>query len=87
METALHEDELYAELVNVVRTLGHTHADLPPHQDLYAELGLRPVDGLSLLLALEDKFNVEIDDVAFTRARTLAEIAELLRSSRGDDAR
>jgi long-chain acyl-CoA synthetase len=46
--------------------------------DLETEVGLSSLDRVELLGAIEDRFQVDLDETRFTNARTVAEIEQLL---------
>jgi acyl carrier protein len=51
--------------------------------DIYSELGFRSIDAINILLALEDCFEVPIDDVKFSEARSINKLAELIGDANG----
>ncbi|MDX9857812.1 MAG: phosphopantetheine-binding protein [candidate division Zixibacteria bacterium] len=71
------------EIVAVIRDVGNLSGDIPSDKDLYSELGVESVNSIHLLLALEDKFGVSIDDTQFVRARTVAGLTNLIADLRG----
>jgi acyl carrier protein len=57
----------------------------PPYtggEHLYNELGLESVQALNLLLALEERFGVTLNDQEFIRCTTVASLAELIEGTR-----
>lgn len=48
--------------------------EIAPDMDLVADLGIDSPKALRLLVALEDRFDVEIDDEDATRMRTVGDI-------------
>jgi acyl carrier protein len=62
----------------------------PPYaggEHLYNELGLESVQALSLLLALEERFGVSLDDQSFVKCTTVSSLTDLIRGSRDPGAR
>lgn len=49
-------------------------------KDIYMDLGVQSTAALDLLLSLEDEFEVQIPDEAFGEARTVTQLAELVKS-------
>ncbi len=67
------------EIIAILKEIGKIEGDIPPESDIYTELGVESVNAISILLALEDKFNISIDDNAYIQARTLTKLVELVR--------
>lgn len=55
-----------------------------PIGDLERELNLSSLDRVELLSAIEQKFRVELNETAFARARSLADVQELVRQPGGE---
>ena len=60
--------------------------EIPLDQDLYSDLGVSSVDSIKLLLALENKFGIALDDQEFAQSRTVNKLAELIASSTKGEA-
>ncbi len=68
----------------VSQTVGAVATVKPPyggHEHLYDDLGLESVQALNLLLALEERFGVSLDDQKFIQCTTVASLAELITES------
>jgi len=68
-------------VVDIVNGFSELPGPLPADKDLYSEMGIKSVNFISFLLALEDRFSVSIDDIAFTRARTLDSLIRLVHET------
>jgi len=60
--------------------------NLEPSATLGTDLKLDSLDRVELLSALEDRYQVEIDDAAFTEATTLAEVEKIVREEQHQNA-
>ena len=60
--------------------------NLNPSAKLGMDLKLDSLARVELLSALEDRYQVEIDEAAFTDATTLADVEKIVREQRGDVA-
>lgn len=60
-------------------------ATLDPSAKLGADLKLDSLGRVELLSAIEDRYQLEIDEAAFTDATTLAEVEEIIRKGRHDE--
>ncbi|MHB1950592.1 MAG: acyl carrier protein [Acidiferrobacteraceae bacterium] len=69
----VHEDVLA-----VVRQYGQLPTDPPLDRDLYAELHVESINAISILLGLEEKFSVTIEDRQFALARTARQLIDLI---------
>ena len=58
--------------------LGVFAGDVCPEADLDLDLGLRPVEIVNLLLALEDELEVHLDEDTLLSSRTVGDILEYL---------
>ena len=70
------------EILHILKEVGKIEGEIPPESDIYAELGVESVNSISILLALEEKFSIAIDDNAFIQARTLQKLVELVSSAK-----
>jgi long-chain acyl-CoA synthetase len=61
-------------------------ATLDPSATLGTDLRLDSLDRVELLSALEDRYQLEIDEAAFTDATTLAQVEDLIREGRHEEA-
>jgi acyl carrier protein len=78
------QQNLQHEIVAVIRDVGNLNGDIPPEKDLYAELGVESVNSIHILLALEERFAISIDDTLFVQARTVNKLTDLVRDIRGN---
>ncbi|HKC65886.1 MAG TPA: AMP-binding protein, partial [Pyrinomonadaceae bacterium] len=58
---------------------GETPANLNPNANLSTDLKLDSLGRVELLSALEDRYQVEIDEASFTAATTLADVERMIR--------
>ncbi|MGO9641282.1 MAG: AMP-binding protein [Candidatus Acidiferrales bacterium] len=65
-------------LGELIRKVRSGAGSISPTADLETELGLSSLDRVELLGAIEDRFQVDLDETRFTKARTVAEIEQLL---------
>jgi acyl carrier protein len=56
---------------------------LPLDSDVFRELGVESTAALDLLFALEDEFGVSVPDEAFSSARTVRKMTELIGQLQG----
>lgn len=71
-------DNLAGEIALMVKDIGKIDGEVPPDQDIYADLGVESVSSIEILLALEDKFGIAIDDTQFIKARTVHSLIDLV---------
>lgn len=69
-----------AELIG--RITGRAPAPLSPSARLEADLNLNSIDRVELLSALEDRFQIDLNESRFAAATTVAEVEGLLRRPR-----
>jgi acyl carrier protein len=74
---------LVEDVASVVREVAKLNGNLEIDKDLYTELGVESVNAIGILLALEEKFGIAIDDSEFIQARTITKLADLVTSVRG----
>ena len=70
------------DIIHILKDVGKVDGEILPDSDIYADLGVESVNSISILLALEDKFSIAIDDNQFILARTLAKLTELVKDSK-----
>jgi len=82
--TALISDGagLWDEVCQVVAASAKLPPPYPEGASLYDELGLESVHALTLLLALEERFAVTLDDQKFIKCTTVASLVDLVREAR-----
>jgi len=56
---------------------------LPVDADVFRELGVESTAALDLLFSLEDEFGISVPDDAFSSARTVRKMSELIDQLRG----
>lgn len=69
------------EIIKIVHQVGQAREDVPTDKDLYAELGVQSVNAIAMLLALEEKFDIELDDTRFVEARTVDQLVQLIHQA------
>jgi acyl carrier protein len=69
-------DETLQTITDIVKRVGEI-TDLAPDQDFY-DAGLTSLASLTLLLELEDAFNISISDERFIACRTVADLSALV---------
>jgi long-chain acyl-CoA synthetase len=63
---------------SVAEIVGHFHRQTATARALEQELNLSSLDRVELMSALEERFQVEMDEASFAQAKTLAELERLL---------
>jgi long-chain acyl-CoA synthetase len=75
---------------DLVQIIAHINKEVPATLDPSAKLGtdlkLDSLGRVELLSALEDRYQLEIDEAAFTDATTLAEVEKIIREGRHEEA-
>jgi acyl carrier protein len=74
--------ELLEEVSDLVAASAKIQPPYTGSEHLYNELGLESVQALSLLLSLEERFDVRLDDQSFVKCTTVASLVDLIRGSR-----
>ena len=76
------DDQTIKQCVSeIVRDVGRLVGEMPDDSDLYAELGVESVNAIAILLALEERFAIAIDDNKFVRARSVKQLVALVQDS------
>ena len=65
----------------ILREFGELKGTIYPDKDLHTELGVKSVNFISILLALEDKFAISIEDSQFSKARTFNSLVSLVNGT------
>jgi long-chain acyl-CoA synthetase len=78
-----HSNDLVEIIARINRDLP---APLDPSAKLGADLKLDSLGRVELLSALEDRYQLEIDEAAFTDGTTLAEVEKIIRAGRHEQA-
>lgn len=75
------------DLVEIIARISkNAPATLDPSATLGADLKLDSLGRVELLSALEDRYQLEIDEASFTDATTLAEVEGIIREGRHEEA-
>ena len=77
-------DKLTDEVAQVIKSTCNLEEEIPVDVDLYSEVGIESTNVLSILLTLEEKFAISIDDTQFIRARTLSKLVKIIRKAATD---
>ena len=72
------EERIHKDVLSIVATYGKVRQPFGPDRDLYADLGIESVNAVSILLALESRFGLHIDDARFVEARTVNALVDLV---------
>jgi acyl carrier protein len=74
-----------ARVTAIIRRVSKQKSDgpLPVDADVFRELGVESTAALDLLFSIEDEFGVAVPDDAFSSARTVRSMSELIDSLRG----
>lgn len=74
-----------ARIGAIIRRVSKQKSDapLPLDADVFRELGVESTAALDLLFSLEDEFGVAVPDDAFSSARTIGQMTELVDSLKG----
>ena len=73
-------DSITARVIQVIVKTQHMEADIVKPESTFEELKIDSLDGLQILFALEEEFNVNIPDEAAKQLRSVADIAEAIRT-------
>jgi acyl carrier protein len=73
-------DSTETRISAIIRRVSKQKGDgpLPIDADVFRELGVESTAALDLLFSLEDEFGVSVPDEAFSTARTLRKMTELI---------
>ena len=75
------EKEVYEALSEVlVERLRVDPGQIRPDADLFEDIGLDSIDMMTAVMAVEERFGIEVSDKEVEKVRTLAQAAELLSS-------
>ena len=78
MNSVVQGDQLYGELRGIVAEVGAIPIDFNPDAHFYNDLGMPSVKALHLLLALEERYGVSIQDDDFVDATSLQTLHRLM---------
>ena len=78
-------DTTEARIAAIIRRVSKQKGEgpLPVDADVFRELGVESTAALDLLLSLEDEFGVAVPDDAFSSARTVRKMIELIDGLKG----
>ncbi|HZS49181.1 MAG TPA: AMP-binding protein [Blastocatellia bacterium] len=79
------QDQVLAEVIGKVG--GEINGELSPSANLTTDLKLDSIGRVELLSALEDRYQIELDDSAFTAATTFGDVERLIRESQSDETK
>ncbi len=81
----MSETTIEARISAIIRRVSKKAGDgpLPADADVFRDLGVESTAALDLLFSLEDEFGVAVPDDAFSAARTVRKMTELIDSLRG----
>jgi acyl carrier protein len=78
-------DSIQLRICDIIRRVSKRKDDgaLPLDADVFRELGVESTAALDLLFSLEDEFGVSVPDEAFSSARTVRKMTELIGELQG----
>jgi acyl carrier protein len=77
------ETRVWAIVRRVSKRKDDGGGDMPLDADVFRELGVESTAALDLLFSLEDEFGVSVPDEAFSSARTVRKMTELVSQLQG----
>jgi len=84
----MSHQELTERVIQIIADTQHLTADKIRPQSTFQELGIDSLDGINILFAVENEFNINIPDEAAQTIRSVHEmvdgIAKLLESGQAD---
>ena len=72
-------DDLSKRVISVIAATQHIAADNIAEESSFQELGIDSLDGINILFALENEFNVNIPDDQAQNIRTVRDAVEGVR--------
>ena len=75
------DDPISSAVYSIFREFGNLRVQIDPEKDLYTELGLESNGLMSILIEIEEQFEITIDDNQLINSRTINEIVALVRSA------
>jgi acyl carrier protein len=78
-------DSIEARVCDIIRRVSKRkdNGEMPVDADVFRELGVESTAALDLLFSLEDEFGVSVPDEAFSTARTVRKMTELIAQLQG----
>jgi acyl carrier protein len=73
-------DQITERVIQVIVKTQHMEADAVKPESTFEDLKIDSLDGLQILFALEEEFNVNIPDDAAKQLRSVADIAAGIRT-------
>lgn len=64
----------------IVENLGVDKESVKPESDLMEDLGADSLDAVELSMAIEDEFDVEVEDEDFAKLKTIQDVVDYLES-------
>lgn len=72
-------DDLEKRTISVIAATQHIPADTITIESTFEELKIDSLDGINILFAVENEFNINIPDEAAQKIRTVREMVEGIR--------
>ena len=72
-------DDLSKRVISVIAATQHISADKITEESSFQELGIDSLDGINILFALENEFNINIPDDQAQNIRTVNDAVEGVR--------
>ena len=72
-------DDLSQRVISVIAATQHIAADKITEENSFQELGIDSLDGINILFALENEFNINIPDDQAQNIRTVRDAVEGVR--------
>ena len=69
-------DELTGRVIRVIAATQHIPAEKITPESTFQELGIDSMDGINILFALENEFNINIPDEAARQVRGIKDLVE-----------
>jgi acyl carrier protein len=79
-------DELAERVISVMAATQHIAPETVSIDSTFAELNIDSLDGINILFALENEFNINIPDESAKEIRTVRDMVEGVRKLTGGDA-
>ncbi len=72
----MSDDELTSRVIGVIAATQHIPKETITPEKTFQELGIDSLDGINILFAVENEFNISIPDDAAKAIRSVAEMIE-----------
>jgi acyl carrier protein len=69
-------DDLMPRVIQCIASTQHIEAGKITAEATFEELGIDSLDGINILFALENEFNIQIPDNAAQQVKTIGDLAE-----------